>query len=460
MTEEKGNILIVDDEKAIRRLLHERLEGEGYRCQEAGSADQALDKMQAEPADLVLIDIKMPDKSGIELLQEIKGHYPDAIAVTATDIQDNDIAIESIRQGAYDYITKPFNLDVVVQMAKRVMDQKELKLELRDYQQHLEQKLIKQAEEIHQTFLGTMQALIFAVEATDRYTAGHSRRVCEIAKSIAKRLAFSDNEMEDLRWGSLLHDIGKIAVDQSIMNKPGKLTTAEYEHIMAHTIIGASIIQSVVKNNNIIDIIEHHHDHYNGNGFNQNVKGEDIPLLARIVAIADAYDAMTSTRPYRAALPREEALAEIEKEIGKQFDPLAANTFLKMSASEIIPEKKHILIADDEPSIRLLVRSILSGSYTIIEVANGQDAVKAAQKHHPDLVLMDILMPNKDGLQALYEIKTNSATRSIPVVILTGVNRESDRRVSAGIGADYYLTKPFSPKELMAIIDKILIISE
>ena len=452
----KETILIVDDEKDIRRLLHQSLKGEGYCCKEAGSADQALDKMQAEPAGLVLLDIRMCGKSGMELLPEIKERYPDTAVIMVTGIHDIDTVIESIRQGAYDYITKPFNLDVVVLSVKRAMEKRRLELELRDYQQSLERKVEEQAKEIRQTFLGAVEFMVFALEAKDRYTAGHSRRVCEIALAMGKRLALSDDELEDLRWGSLLHDIGKIAVDQSIMNKPAKLSAAEYEHVMTHTAVGASIMQLAVRNKGIIEIIEHHHVHYDGSRPNQKLKGKDIPLLARIVAVADAYDAMTSTRPYRAALSREVALAEIRWELGKQFDPLVANAFLKMSADDITPEKKKILIADDEASIRLLVRSILSNNYTVIEAADGQEAVEAAQKQKPALILMDILMPKKDGLQACYEIKTNSATKAIPVVMLTAIDQELDRKLSADMGADQYITKPFSPQELLDTIDRLL----
>jgi len=456
MAERKGTILIVDDEKDIRKLLHQRLKSEGYHCEEAGNADEALTCLGDSSVGLVLLDIKMHGKSGMELLSEIKERYRNVVVIMATGISDMDTAIECIRQGAYDYVTKPFNLDEVVHSVKTAMEKRRLELELRDYQQHLEQKVEEQAKEIREAFLGAMAALSFALEAKDNYIAGHSRRVTDIALAIGKKLALSEDELEDLRWGSLLHDIGKIAVDQLIVNKPGKLTAEEYEHVMTHSIVGASIVGPVVRNKRITEVIEHHHAHYNGRGLHQKLEGKDIPLLARIVAVADAYDAMTSTRPYRAALSREEALAEIRREIGRQFDPLVANTFLEISAADIMPEKKKILIADDEESIRLLVRSVLSNDYAVIEAADGQEALEAAQDQEPALILMDILMPNKDGLQACSEIKTNLSTKAIPVVMLTVIDQELDRKLSADLGADQYITKPFNPQDLLDTISQFL----
>ena len=449
-------ILIVDDEKDIRKLLHQRLKSEGYHCEQAGNADEALTCLGNSSTDLVLLNIKMPGKSGMELLPEIKERYRDIVVIMATGISDMDTAIEAVRQGAYDYVTKPFNLDEVIHNVKRAIEKRRLELELRDYQQHLEEKVEEQAEEIRETFLGAMSALSFALEAKDSYTAGHSRRVAEIAMAIGKKLALSEDELEDLRWGSLIHDIGKIAVGQLIVNKPGELTAKEYEHVMTHPIVGASIVGPIVKNKRITEVIEHHHAYYNGLGFHQKLRGKEIPLLARIVAVADAYDAMTSTRPYRTGLSREEALAEIRWEIGRQFDPIVANAFLEMSAADIMPGKRKILIADDEKSIRLLVRSVLSNDYTVIEAADGQEALEAAQNQEPTLILMDILMPKKDGLQACSEIKANLTTKAIPVVMLTVIDQELNRKLSAGLGADQYITKPFSPQDLLDTVAQLL----
>jgi len=330
--ERQEKILIVDDEMGIRRLLHHKLSRAGYTCDEAENANRALEKMAASPAELLILDIKMPGKSGIQLLPEIKAKYKDTAVIMATAITEATNAINCMKQGADDYFCKPFNLEEVELSVEKTLEKRRLELEIREYQERLQQKVDEQTVEIRRLFLGAIEALVFALEAKDKYTAGHSRRVTKIALAIAKELGLPKDEIEDLRWGSLLHDVGKIAVDQSIQNKPEKLTPVEYEHIMIHTQIGAGIVKPVV-NDRVVAMIEHHHDRYDGSGLNQTIAGEDIPLGARIMAVADAFDAMTSNRPYRPAIPVEEALGEIKRCADTQFDPLVARAFLKISNS-------------------------------------------------------------------------------------------------------------------------------
>jgi putative two-component system response regulator len=453
---EKGIVLIIDDEKSIRLLLQNKLTTDGYHCLLAEDAAAAIDKLNAESVDLVLLDINLPGKPGLELLPEIKKGYPDVVVIMASSVSDIDTAVDAIRLGAYDYITKPFDLNILIHSVNRGIEKRRMELELRHYQQHLEESIAEQSNELSQRFMGAMQSLVFALEATDRYTAGHSRRVSEISMAIGKKLCLDDEQMTALRWGSLLHDIGKIAISQITLNKPDRLTPEEYQHVISHTVIGASIMQPVVRNENIIAIIEHHHDHYNGRGLHQKVQREDIPLLARIVALADAYDAMTSHRPYRAAMSYDKAIMEIRNEIGRQFDPLVAKAFLELSQNELLPEKKKILVADDEPSIRLLTRSVLSNNYAVIEAANGSEAVKAAIEHKPSLILMDILMPVMDGLKAVHELKSRQQTKEIPVIMLTAIDQKLNRKISANLGANDYIVKPFHPQELLDSVARFI----
>jgi putative two-component system response regulator len=335
----RETLLVVDDEDVIRRVLREKLSREGYTCKEASDAEQAVCLLETVPVALVALDIKMPGKSGIELLQEIKSQYPDTAVIMATAVNDVDVATQCLKRGADDYICKPFNLEEVVLAVERALEKRRLQLQLRDYQQFLEKKVEEQKIEMRRLFLGAIDALVSALEAKDKYTGGHSRRVTAIALAIGKELHLSTRDMEELRWGSLLHDIGKIAIDEAIQNKPGKLTSEEYEHIMTHAHVGASIVGPVV-NGKITKMIEHHHDHYDGSGLHQVIAGNNIPLEARILAVADAFDAMTSDRPYRRAMSIAEAIKEINHCADTQFDPAVVAAFLKTvpTATTLAPD--------------------------------------------------------------------------------------------------------------------------
>ena len=212
-------LLVVDDEDAVRRVLHLKLSREGYVCQEANNAEQALRALETGQIALVVLDIRMPGRSGIELLPEIEGAYPDTAIIMATAVNNVDVAVQCLKQGADDYICKPFNLEEVSLAVQRALEKRRLQLELREYQQFLEEKVEEQMIETRKLFLGAMEALVSALEAKDKYTGGHSRRVTEIALAIGKELGLSAQEMEDLRWASLLHDVGKIAIKQDIQNK-------------------------------------------------------------------------------------------------------------------------------------------------------------------------------------------------------------------------------------------------
>ena len=333
MTAKREGILIVDDEEVIRRLLRQRLLGEGYRCEEAGSAEQALDKLRSNAVELVILDIKMPGELGTELLPEIKANYPDTAVIMATAIIDTSTVIQCMKEGAYDYITKPFNLDEVILSVDRALEKRRLELENRDYQQHLEQKVEEQAKKIRASFLNAITALAYALEAKDIYTSGHSQRVTEISVALAREMSMPRDSIDKIRLAGQVHDIGNIGVKESILNKPDKLTDEEFRHIQSHCEAGEHILTPIVEDEEILNVVRHHHERYDGRGYPDRLKAEQIPLGARILAVADTYDAMTSERPYREVMSDETACAEIKCCRNTQFDPEVADAFLRTRKS-------------------------------------------------------------------------------------------------------------------------------
>ena len=336
MTTEKKNetVLIVDDEAPVRKPLHCKLVKEGYGCVEADSAPKAMEQLRAKPIELTILDIIMPGKTGLQLLPEVREGFPDTAVIMATAVKDPEVIIQCLKNGAQDYIIKPFSLGDAVYSVETILRKRHLELMMRDYQASLQGKVEEQAKLIRKLFLGAVESLVSALEAKDAYTAGHSRRVNEFSRILSDQLRMTDEEKEDLRWGSLLHDVGKIAIDPSIQNKPGMLSKEEYDELMTHTQVGHHIVRPVV-NENITNIIKHHHARYDGSGPGQNQIGSQIPICVRIVTLADAFDAMTSDRPYRKARSIVDAFSELKRCSGTQFDPALVNMFVKTPPSEI-----------------------------------------------------------------------------------------------------------------------------
>lgn len=329
MTIPKEKILLVDDEKDIRGILTKGLSVRGYVCDEAEDGEQALDKLSANPSDLVIMDINMPGRLGSEILPEITGRFPETAVIMASGVSDNKVIAKCIQDGAQDYISKPFRFEQVLSSVNTALDKRRVALEIQRYFQDMGCQAASQKFAPRELFLGTIETLIKTLESCDSYTKDHSQAVAEIAIRLGKQMKLTQEELDDLHWAALLHDVGKIAVDPDILNKPSQLTSGEYRHIMTHAVVGPNLVKPFV-NERVVDIISHHHDHFDGGGLDQKIKGKEIPLGARIVALADAYQAMTSDRPYRKALSLLDAIEEIQWYSGTQFDPIVANVMINI----------------------------------------------------------------------------------------------------------------------------------
>jgi len=308
------------------------MEGDGFLCQQAASGVEALEALRRTPATLVLTDLRMPQMDGIELLRQVRARYPDTAVVLITAVADVEVAVSCLAIGAMDYLTKPFHLEEVRARVTQALEKRRLILENREYQERLEDRVAAQARRLEELFLGSIQSLAEALELKDPYTRGHSVRVSHYSAEIARHLELDPETVRQVELGGHVHDIGKIGVREAVLNKPGPLTEEEYEHIMTHPLLGWRILSPLLGDAPLIlNIVRSHHERYDGRGVPDSLLGDRIPLEARIVAVADAFDAMTSGRPYRLGqhMSMDQAVAELERCVGAQFDPGVLRAFLR-----------------------------------------------------------------------------------------------------------------------------------
>lgn len=361
--EYKGSVLVVDDEEAIRNLLCRKLEADGFYCETAADGKDALWKAFMKDFDLVLMDIKMPGMSGMEALSKIITDHPDTSVVMITAVVDAHTAVEAMKLGAYDYVTKPFDLEDLNVRVKRALERRRLMVENREYQRSLEQKVKNQVEQIQEyynkavdalareqtvlsklnisepdrqeeTYFQVAKALAAMAETHEPYIRGHSERVSLLASNIVAQLGLSAQLTRQIKMAAVLHDIGKVAIPDHVLGKAGPLTPAEYSEVKRHPKVAVEIIRQIDYFKGLIPIIEGHHEWYNGRGYPNNLKGESIHIGARVLAVADAYDAMTRPRPYRARLGDEEVVQTLKKGAGTQWDSQIVEALFKVLERE------------------------------------------------------------------------------------------------------------------------------
>ena len=321
--------LVVDDEPHLRRVLVRLMQGDGFSCEEAGSGVEALAALSRRPAVLVLTDLHMPELDGIGLLREIRVRYPDTAVMLITAVADVSTAVNCLAEGAMDYLTKPFHLEEVRARVRQALEKRRLILENRDYQELLEAKVAVQARRLEELFLASIQSLAEALEVKDPYTHGHSLRVARYSTVIARSLGLGADIVRQIELGGKVHDIGKIGVRESVLNKGGPLTEDEYQHIMTHPVVGSRILSPLLTEMPMsLNIVRSHHERFDGRGIPDGLAGLDIPLEARIAAVADTFDAMTSERPYRPGVPLQATITELRRCAGAQFDPDVVDAFL------------------------------------------------------------------------------------------------------------------------------------
>jgi putative nucleotidyltransferase with HDIG domain len=333
----KACVLVVDDEASVRALLGEALTYAKYDCYTAANGEEALALMGQVAFDAVITDLRMPGLSGIELLEEIRKTHPHVAVLMATAEADIRVGIEAMKEGADDYLVKPFKLEAVGASLDRALDKQRLEKELADYRRKLEQMVDERTAQLRaalgriaSTYDETLEALAAALDLRDNETAGHSRRVTLYSLQVGRMLELGNEEMQHLARAALLHDIGKIGIPDAILLRPGKLSEGDKEVMQRHVHIGYEVLSRIAFLAPAATIVLAHHERYDGDGYPQRLVGEAIPLGARIFAVADTLDAMMMDRPYRRACTFEAAREEIVRESGHQFDPRVVDAFLSV----------------------------------------------------------------------------------------------------------------------------------
>jgi len=342
-----GYILVVDDEEQIRDLITRYLEEGGHRCRSAATAEAALSLAEAHPDPaLVLTDIRMPGVGGVELLHRLKKMDPNVQVVMVSSHQDLDTVRRCLREGAYDYLLKPFDWDLLSNTVSRALERHFLLRENDRYRVNLEQLVLEQTEEIRETRDIALITLAKLVESRDSTTGLHLERIAAYSRRLAEELrvgAYADRlsraYIEQLAKSSPLHDIGKVGIPDSILCKPGPLSSDEFRLMKTHSTIGGDTLRSVLERFEThgflimaMEIAYSHHERWDGCGYPLGLAGEDIPLAARIVALVDSYDTLTSDRPYKEAVPHAEAVQRLAVDSGKHFEPAIVDAFLAWHA--------------------------------------------------------------------------------------------------------------------------------
>ena len=330
-------ILVVDDEAPVRTMIGATLEHHGYEVQLADSGSHALEALAANPVDLVLTDIVMQDGNGMALLERIRAEHPHLPVVMVSAIHDISVAIDSMRRGAYDYLLKPFERNHLIATVQRALEHRKALQDDRNYQQNLElvvrarTEMLRQAmEDLEHSYDVTLEALGDALDLKDSETEGHSKRVTAYTIALARAMGITPAEIRIIARGAFLHDIGKMAIPDEILRKPGKLTPGEQEIMRDHCSRGYNILRKIPFLSEASAIVYTHQEHFDGSGYPRGLGGTEIPIGARIFAVADALDAITGDRPYRKARSFDAARAEILRCSGAQFDPAVVEVFLKI----------------------------------------------------------------------------------------------------------------------------------
>lgn len=326
-------VTVVDDEPAALDVLVRAARAFHFDCQAAASAEQAITLLERQPTPLVVTDLRMPGRGGLWLVQEVRRRWPEVGVIVVTAGID-DTLDGCLRGGVLHYLLKPVRLDEFQHALQSSWHGQMLLRERQRYQQLLERTVSRQTQKLKQTFLSAIDSLVRTLEARDAYTSGHSMRVRHYALKLARVLGMDGRTRKRLSLAAKLHDIGKVGLPEAILNKPGALTDAEFAIVREHPLAGERILSPIIRDPLVLAAIRSHHERFDGFGYPDGLAGERTPLLARVIAVVDCFDALTSARAYRSAVPVAAALEILADEAGSHFDPQLVPPFIDLIRAE------------------------------------------------------------------------------------------------------------------------------
>jgi len=343
-------VLVVDDEEPIRNALRKFLKQQQFEVYTAGSADEALQQLRLHKVALMLSDIRMPGTSGVDLVPQALEIEPELAILMLTAVNDATSAALCMQRGAMDYLTKPIELADLGRAVHRALKRREMLLESRQLNQWLKEEVTTRTAELQRernrlerVSTATLEALVNALEAKDPYLRGHSARVADLSANIATEMGFSEEDVARVRMAGRLHDLGKIGTRDAVVNKEGPLTADEFEHVKQHVIIGAQILAPLVHLGDIVAMVKSHHERFDGTGYPDGLRGEEVPLGGRVIAAAEVYDALTTSRPYQEKMTPEQAVERMADLSGTVLDPKVYEALVR-----IVGRRQTLVFLDED----------------------------------------------------------------------------------------------------------------
>ena len=334
-------VTVVDDEPSALDVLARAARSFRFECQSATSAEAALELLQRQPTPLVVADLTMPGMGGVWLVQEIKKRWPQTAIIVVTAGVEEGALLQCMSAGVQHYFLKPVHIDEFHHALQAAWYSQLKRRENHRQKQRLESIVRKQTHKLRHTFFSAITSLVRTLEARDSYTSGHSLRVCNYATKLAHYIGLDEHNQKRLKLAAKLHDIGKVALPEGILNKPAKLSDDEFNLVKEHPVIGERILRPIIRNRVVLSAIRSHHERFGGGGYPDSLSGEKIPFLARVITVADCFDAMTSSRAYRGAMSQDEALNALHEGMASQFDPHLVPPFLRMMRDEKTSQMAH-----------------------------------------------------------------------------------------------------------------------